>query len=126
LDGAHNQEGVESFVSSIQKAYPKTKFTVIFGCLEERNPKNAILELSKIADRFVFSQIKTSRKSYEPNRIIELMKSAEGFSTQCFSVQSASEALSLAGKSKTLIAGSLYMAGEILSQYYTEDDITTI
>lgn len=127
LDGAHNKAGFEALVLSIKKSYPKTKFTVIFGCLEERDPKNAILELSKIADRFIFTPIKTNnRKSCEPQKVIELIRSIEGVSAECISAQSAKDALALAGNSRTLIAGSLYMAGEILSQYYTEDEITTI
>ncbi|MEI6056795.1 MAG: folylpolyglutamate synthase/dihydrofolate synthase family protein [Lentisphaerota bacterium] len=126
LDGAHNQEGVNALVSSIKESFSDSKFTVIFGCLAERNPKEIILKLSEVAERFIFTPIKTSRKSYEPLKIVELMRSDKAFTTEAFVVNSSKEALAMAGNSKTLIAGSLYMAGEILSQYYTEDDITII
>lgn len=126
LDGAHNLEGVNSLVLSLKKSFPDSKFTVIFGCLAERDPKDIILKLTEVAERFIFTPIKTSRKSYEPLKIIELMRGVESFSTKTCTVDSSREALTLAGNSKTLIAGSLYMAGEILSQYYTEDEITII
>lgn len=126
LDGAHNQEGIDALVLSLKKSFSDPKFTVIFGCLAERNPKEIILKLSEVAERFIFTPIKTNRKCYEPSKIVELMRSDKAFTTEAFVVNSSKEALVMAGNSKTLIAGSLYMAGEILSQYYTEDDITII
>ena len=126
LDGAHNQEGIEALVSSMKNSFHKDKFTVIFGCLEERNPTNVIKTLSSIAEKFIFTGITTNRKSCEPIKIINLMKNSIGFSTECSTAQSPKEALRLAGNSKTLIAGSLYLAGEILREYYTEDYITII
>ncbi len=126
LDGAHNQDGINTLVISMKKHFPNSTFTVIFGCLSDRYPINVILKLAEIAEKFIFTPIKTSRKSYEPFKIMELMKNIEDFSIDTFAVKSSKEALELAGNSKTLIAGSLYMAGEILSQYYTEDEITII
>ncbi|HBM17172.1 MAG TPA: hypothetical protein DD381_12640 [Lentisphaeria bacterium] len=126
LDGAHNQEGIEALLSSVRKIFPNQKFTVIFGCMQERNPQQAILALSAIAEKFIFTPISPERKSYQPINIIKLMNNIKSFSTECAAVKSAKEALDMAGNSKTLIAGSLYLAGEILREYYSEDDITKI
>ncbi len=126
LDGAHNMQGIEELVSTMKNSYPKEKFTIIFGCLAERNPKEAIIALSEIADRFIFVPIKTSRKCFEPEKIVLLLHENYDFDTKCIPCKSVKEALDMTKGSKTLITGSLYLAGEVLSEYYKEEDILKI
>jgi len=126
IDGAHNIEGIKELVSSIKNAFPGEKFTIIFGCLAERNPESAIIALSEIADKFIFVPIKSSRKCFDPEKIVQLLHENCSFNTRCMACESINEALNMVKENKTLITGSLYLAGEVLSKYYNEEDILKI
>lgn len=126
VDGAHNMQGIEGLISSIKNSFPMEKFTIIFGCLAERNPKEAIIALSEIADKFIFVPIKSSRKCFAPEKIIQLLYENYAFDAKCIPCKSVKEALNMTKGTKTLITGSLYLAGEVLSEYYKEEDILKI
>jgi dihydrofolate synthase / folylpolyglutamate synthase len=126
LDGAHNPQGIEILVSSIKKSYPGRKFSVIFGCLEERNPKQVIMMLSEISDKFIFVPVTSSRKCFEPDDMVKLLKSLQNFNIECKTADSLKNALSMINNKKTLITGSLYLAGEALMEYYCEDEVINI
>lgn len=126
LDGAHNMQGIEGLISSIKNSFSKEKFTIIFGCMEERNPKAAIIALSEIADKFIFVPIKSPRKYFKPEKIIRLLHKNCDFNTELIPCRCVKEALDMTKGNKTLITGSLYLAGEILSKYYKEEDILKI
>ena len=126
LDGAHNIQGIEAFISTIKKSFPVERFTIIFGCMEERNPKTAIIALTEISDKFIFVPIKSPKKCFAPEKIVQLFNENCDFRTKCIHCKSVREALDMTKVSKTLIIGSLYLAGEILSEYYEEEDILKI
>ena len=126
LDGAHNMQGIEGLISSIKSSFPKEKFTIIFGCLEERNPKAVIIALSEIADRFIFVPVKSPRKCFAPKKIVQLLRENCDFAAELIPCRCVKEALDMTKESKTLITGSLYLAGEVLSKYYKEEDILKI
>lgn len=126
LDGSHNIHGMKVLISSIKNSFHGEKFTVIFGCLEERNPKAALIALSEISAKFIFVPIKSSRKCFEPERIVRLLRENCDFKIKCVPCKSVREALDVANGNKTLITGSLYLAGEVLSEYYNEEDIIKI
>ncbi|MCP4178673.1 MAG: bifunctional folylpolyglutamate synthase/dihydrofolate synthase [bacterium] len=126
LDGAHNPQGIGILVSSIKQSYPNTKFKIIFGCLEERNPKKVIMMLSEIADEFIFVPINSSRKCFEPNDMVKLLQSLQNFKIECKKADTLKNALSMINNEKTIITGSLYLAGETLMEYYSDDEVINI
>ena len=125
LDGAHNAQGIEVFVETLQCCFPNQKYKIIFGCLAERNPQKAIEILKGLALEFIFVPIDSSRECFSPERILDIARNiAPDISMQI--VKNSDDALSLAGAEKTVIIGSLYLAGEVLKKYYKIDDIIEI
>ena len=111
LDGAHNPQGIEEFISTIKKCYPDTKFTIIFGCLKDRNPYNALGALKEIAGKFIFTPLDSIRPCLSPDTIAETAENAaKGIRYEIAS--NSEQALNLAKNDKTVIVGSLYLAGE--------------
>jgi dihydrofolate synthase / folylpolyglutamate synthase len=125
LDGAHNPQGIREFVSTIKECYPNQSFKIIFGCLAEREPANALKLLSEIADEFVFVPIKSVRPCFSAEKIASISKT-ETPNIAVSIKENTEAALKYVGKSKTAIVGSLYLAGEILKKYYDIDDIVNI
>jgi dihydrofolate synthase / folylpolyglutamate synthase len=125
LDGAHNPQGIQEFVNTVESCYPNVKFKIIFGCLAEREPENALKLLSKIADEFIFVPIESTRPCFSPDEILDIAKMlAPNIPVR---VEKNSEtALNYVKDSKTAIVGSLYLAGEILKSYYNIDEIVDI
>ena len=127
LDGAHNPQSIRLLVETLQASFKNKKFTVIFGCLEERNPGKVISILSEIAEKFVFVPINSSRACFPPEKIFEIAKNI-GCPVPCSVLNSLKEALNLymRDERKVLITGSLYLAGETLLEYYSKEEIINI
>jgi len=126
LDGAHNPQGISSLVKTLQNSFNHQKFTIIFGCLEERNPEKAIPILSQIAKHFIFVPIDSSRPCFLPEKILDIANKI-GCITPCSVMSSLKGALELTkNKRNILITGSLYLAGEALLDYYSKEEIINI
>jgi len=125
LDGAHNPQGITLFVESIKKIFPDKKFKIVFGCLEERDPTENLTILSQIAKEFIFVGIQSSRKSFPPEEMVNISARINSrMQTRFYS--SFKEAKPQAVGKGTIIVGSLYLAGEVLSSYYDEDLIINL
>jgi dihydrofolate synthase/folylpolyglutamate synthase len=53
LDGAHNPAGAKVLVVALKKRYPKTKFTVIYGCQRTKDFKNCQHNLKPVTARLI-------------------------------------------------------------------------
>lgn len=124
VDGGHNPQAIGALVSSVKKYFPGTDFTIIYSALADKDVSAILPMLDEIAREFIFVPIKTSRKSYSEN---ELKKIAVKVSSKRLrTAKTVAEALGLRGGTKTLVTGSLYLAGEVLREYFSEDDIVDI
>ena len=125
LDGAHNPQGIREFVNTIESCYPNQKFKVIFGCLAEREPSDALNLLSKIAEEFIFVPIDSTRPCFSPKKILDISKKvANGVGVRI--EENVCSALKYVDGSETAIVGSLYLAGEVLKRYYNLNEIVDI
>lgn len=125
LDGAHNPQGIKVFVETIKECFPNQKFKTIFGCMADKEPIESIISLKEITSEFIFTPIDSSRQCFDPKEILNMV--SKDISDIAYKiVKNSEEALKYAGKSNTVIAGSLYLAGEILKKYYSDDDIVEI
>ena len=124
VDGAHNPQAIEALASSLKKYFSGTKFVVIYSALADKDVRAILPILDEIALEFIFVPIKTSRKSYSQN---ELKKMAGKVSSKKMrTAKTVAEALDLRDGSQTLVTGSLYLAGEVLKEYFSEEDIVDI
>ena len=56
VDGAHNPSGTKVLRQTIQENYPGKKFSIIFGCQQDKDQGAMLKELSPIASRFIFTR----------------------------------------------------------------------
>lgn len=124
LDGSHNIQAIKSLVETIEELFPDEKFSVIYGSLSDKDVKGNIKELGKIADEFIFVPVRSSRKAYTPDELLYISENLTSIS--CKKTESPIAELRAFPGKRFIITGSLYLAGEILSGYYTEDKIAKI
>ena len=126
FDGAHNPQGTEHLLASVRRYYPGRRFVVVYGCLDKKDPSPSLRSLAQIAERFVFVNINSSRGNLGPEALASLTADcAPGVPRSA--AASAREALAaLGGRENVLLAGSLYMAEDVLPLYYTEDEIINL
>jgi dihydrofolate synthase/folylpolyglutamate synthase len=126
LDGAHNPQGIKALLDTLKRHYPGKKFDIIYGCMEERPPDNAISILLPIAQSFNFVPIESTRACFSPQKAAEIASQLCRNAVACKSFGSLSDALKEVKPEKNLITGSLYLAGDVLKVYFKEDDIVNI
>ena len=121
LDGAHNPQAVKNLLLSADEYFPGEKYSVIFGCLADKDSESVLRLLDKVAEEFIFVPIKGSRKSMSPE---ELEKVCSKVSLKpIHKSASVKEALSRRHGKRFLITGSLYLAGQVLTEYFKEEDL---
>ncbi|MCU9614029.1 bifunctional folylpolyglutamate synthase/dihydrofolate synthase [Caldibacillus lycopersici] len=57
MDGAHNKEGMESFVRSLQRHYPNKRGTILFAAMKDKPLDEMIGLLDKLPYELVFTEI---------------------------------------------------------------------
>ena len=122
VDGAHNSDGARVLVESLKKSLPGELFTVVFGSFEDKDSRAIIETINEIADSFIFVPILSGRETCDPAALqviaaeIDSKPSALEDSVVCGVVKARES-----GR-RIVVAGSLYLAGELLvSSLYNED-----
>ncbi len=126
LDGGHNVQAIECLVDSLKIYFPGKKFTVIYSALADKDVKSILPVLAGIAAGFIFAPVSASRKSYSEKELKNIAEELMCQGIELETAKSAIDALGMANGRPTLICGSLYLAGEILKQYFCEDEIINI
>ncbi len=124
LDGSHNPQAISVLISSLHEYFPEERFTVMFGCLADKDVVSNLKLLDRIAEDFIFVPIKGSRKSLSPEEIRKMCRKISD--KQVHIAPSVKKGLSMKQGKRFVITGSLYLAGQVLSEYYTEDEIINI
>ena len=118
VDGAHNPDGVGALIEALDELYPGRKFPVIYAAFKDKHVENCLPELAKKAAKFYFTPLaQEGRPSFSGAELGAMVKAwSDAPATPC---GSAAEALDKARTENpgtlVLSAGSLYLAGEILS-----------
>ena len=61
VDGAHNADGVETLVASLQEEYPTTRWQVLFGVMGDKNVDLMVEHLGQVAAGFVTTAVDEKR-----------------------------------------------------------------
>ncbi|MFP6874768.1 MAG: folylpolyglutamate synthase/dihydrofolate synthase family protein [Verrucomicrobiales bacterium] len=113
VDGAHNAGGARALVQTWRDIYGDTKPVIICAVAANKDIAAIIAPLAEIAGHFIFPGLLTLRNTTTPEDLNQLVPS--GIASRCtLTVREALEKARLAGK-PILVAGSLFLAGEILS-----------
>ena len=118
VDGAHNPDGIGALSEALAEVCPGKKFPVIYAAFKDKHVEHCLPELAKKAKRFYFTPLSLEgRPSFSGEELGELLKNwSDAPFTPC---ANAAEALSRARSENpddtVLSAGSLYLAGEVLT-----------
>jgi dihydrofolate synthase/folylpolyglutamate synthase len=118
VDGAHNPDGIAALLEALDEVLPGKKLPVIYAAFKDKHVEHCLPELAKKASRFYFTPLALEgRASFSGDELGAMLKNWSGVPfTPC---SGAAEALRRAQEenpnSTVLSAGSLYLAGEILT-----------
>lgn len=111
VDGAHNQAAVTALLQSLKKNYPKQKFDLVFGLMDDKKPAEVIRILKPLVSRVFLV------KDFYPERQMSVEKLKSFWKKKDAEViTNLSLGLKALWKSKkaVLVAGSFYLAGAVL------------
>ncbi|MFA6941703.1 MAG: folylpolyglutamate synthase/dihydrofolate synthase family protein [Clostridiaceae bacterium] len=114
IDGAHNIDGVVNLVSSIKKYFRWGKLILIAGILKDKEFEEMVRQLSSISDKIICLSPKNDRALSQQdlkNQFLKEGKDAISFSDYQEAYEYAYGLLD--NDDILLIAGSLYMIGEL-------------
>lgn len=114
IDGAHNIDGVLNLVSSVKKYFRWGKLILIAGILKDKEFEEMVKQLSSISDKIICLSPKNDRALSQQDLKNQFLK--EGKDALCFSDYKEAYEYSYGLLDKEdilLIAGSLYMIGEL-------------
>ncbi len=117
IDGGHNPDGAAALIEAVTETFPGEKFTVIFAGFKDKDVTENLRTLASVAAGFVFTPIDDPRPSYSAAELKSMVGNMAG-NIPVIECSNTAEALKRAAElpGRTLAAGSLYLAGEILKQ----------
>ncbi len=124
LDGAHNIDSAETLVRTWQQKFPGEKASIVFGAASSKDVRAILRAMQPIAARWHFTGFQSTR-SAPPSHIREVLSAMFGPSVETHVHESPDLAIAAAkkGKERTLITGSLYLAGEVLAHVRGEEKL---
>lgn len=115
LDGAHNPNGVEALAKSVKKYNTKSSAVLILGMLSDKDSKSSVKLLGGLFDK-VFTVPVNNPRTLSSEALAEECKPYFDEVIRCETVLEALEKAyseTLGNDSLLVVAGSLYLAGEI-------------
>jgi dihydrofolate synthase/folylpolyglutamate synthase len=126
VDGAHNYDAAKLLVDNIKSLYPNQLFTIVFANFEDKDTESIIAELSNIANKFIFLEINGHRKSCPTEKMEEILAKLKLNIDSCKANDITDALKQLNNNEYSLIAGSLFLAGEALNVLNKKDDTLNI
>ncbi len=113
IDGAHNPSAIETLVATWREVYGDVRASLVFGAVLDKDIEALLLALRSIADEVWLVPVNNLRGA-SPEEL-RPMAAAARFSTIHDGPVEASLAAARAGGRPVLVAGSLFLAGEVLA-----------
>jgi dihydrofolate synthase/folylpolyglutamate synthase len=114
IDGAHNAQGIKTFVSFYKKYRGSQKSAFIFAAMKEKEYRLILRAVAPFANKFIFPKLSGNDRTVSPE-ILEREALALNGKMKIIKNVSVKEALAcLKTREKASSVGSLYLAGEIL------------
>jgi dihydrofolate synthase/folylpolyglutamate synthase len=114
IDGAHNEEGLLSFINTLKTSeHAKDKIPFIFATMKEKSYEKMVKTISTVASKVILPQIKNPR-AVQPAELKKLfLRYADGI--EVIEVKNTKRALDkIKDEKRVAVIGSLYLAGEVL------------
>ncbi|MCR4426360.1 MAG: bifunctional folylpolyglutamate synthase/dihydrofolate synthase [Firmicutes bacterium] len=118
LDGAHNPDGAHALASAVGEIIPGRPRVLVLGCSRDKPLREMVEILAPLAEIIIGTEASHTRSgAADPEEIVSLARQAGREAWAVIPARAAaSEALGLArsrGAQAVLIAGSLYLIGEV-------------
>ena len=113
IDGAHNPSAIETLVATWREVYGDVWASLVFGAVLDKDIEALLLALRSIADEVWLVPVNNVRGA-SPEELRPMAEAAR-FATIHDGPVEASLAAARAGGRPVLVAGSLFLAGEVLA-----------
>lgn len=121
IDGAHNPDGIRSFIDTFNKIYSGEKAIVIFGVMKDKEVETMVRELSSITERFIAVRPDTPRALSTGSLTKVMMKYCNNVEDSDTIKEAVEKSILLASKEGIIAAlGSLYYIGQVRTLIRTE------
>ncbi len=110
VDGGHNPHALAALARFVQEHTPRPR-ALVLGMMKDKDARSGVPPLASLFDQVIFVPLK-SRRTSTPQELLEIYPPAEMMDDPI-------EAIHVARKSNqfVLVAGSFYLAGEVLGRW---------
>lgn len=113
VDGAHNPPAIETLVATWREVYGDTRASLVFGALRDKDAGLLLHALRAIADEVWLAPVSSARGA-TTGELRPPAEAARFFAIHEGTVESSLAAARASGR-PVLVAGSLFLAGEVLA-----------
>lgn len=116
VDGAHNADGIETLVDSLQEEYPTTKWQILLGVMGEKNVDLIIERLGPIARGVVTTAVDAPRAlpaDELAKKAMEILPDIPVVSSDGVAYGLEMARAEAGGNGAVLVTGSLYLVGKV-------------
>ncbi len=124
VDGAHNTQGFQGLSTTLNEEFPTMPWKLVLGVRGERSIEQLVAPLRGIVDS-VFAAAADDPAAVDPQVVASLAGSTLGVGAVAYDspALALAEAIDAAGpEGGVVVAGSLYLAGDLREVYRTGDD----
>ena len=126
IDGGHTPDGLTALQEALKEVLPGEKFTVVFAAFKDKEVRESLSLLAPLASEFIFVPIReTGRPCWSAEEFAGMLKEL-AIDIPCRGMDNGSTAVSTVicnSRQKVLVAGSLFLAGEVLDTFSAPRDI---
>lgn len=112
IDGAHNEEGMETLVHELENRYQDYKVKVIFAALTDKKLDNMIMKLDRIADEITFVTFDFPRAA-QAKFLYQMSQLENKHVNNNWKKEISEQLLKIKDKEILVITGSLYFLSEV-------------
>jgi dihydrofolate synthase/folylpolyglutamate synthase len=115
LDGAHNPDGVAKLAATLRANYAGLPIILVWGAMSDKDIRASLTQLAPLCQQVVLTRV-TGERAAEPEQLLACMPETERHKAVLARrpADALAKAVSLAaGDGLVVIAGSLYLLGEL-------------
>lgn len=109
LDGAHNPAGAAALAAALGDLGVERPF-IVFGAMQGKKVRDVLRALAPLDPRFIFTRV-DDPKAFAPDALAAAWRAVSG--QPSLTAPTAHEALTMAYADPVVVAGSLYLVGEV-------------
>ncbi len=117
IDGAHNPDGAKALAEALRERFPGELFSLVFGAFHDKDASGGLRELLPLARELIFTPVPAEgRPSRTPEELAQMSGARTTVPVSLAENLPAALRKARAGGEKTLVAGSLFLAGAALRE----------